>query len=70
MSIVLETELGRIRIPQGIQDEESFRRWIAAANLPEEVSVRFEGGEIRVELPPNGLPPSISVKRARMKGEF
>jgi hypothetical protein len=69
MSIVLETELGRIRIPAGIRDEESFRRWIAVANIPKEVSVRFEEGEVVVELPPNGLPPSIYVKRARLKGD-
>jgi hypothetical protein len=69
MRIVLETELGRIIIPLGIQDEDAFRSWIAVANLPAGVAARFEEGEVVVELPPNGLPPSPYVKLARLRND-
>jgi hypothetical protein len=60
MATVMSELYGKIRIPTGIVDEASFRRWVASDDVPKHVPIRFENGEVIVDLRPPGKPVSVS----------
>ena len=50
VDIVLATNHGHVVIPGWVQDEESFDRWTASVDFPDEVQVSFEAGEVVVRV--------------------
>jgi Uma2 family endonuclease len=68
-----------IRIPAGITDHESFRRWVRSADLSRDIKVSYLDGEIWIEAPdttgkglhiPAGITDHESFRRWARSGDI
>jgi hypothetical protein len=45
---------GTVHVPHWVVDEESCRRWSDSAEFPKHVPIRFDNGDVFVDLRPPG----------------
>ena len=55
---VVSPDHGAIHIPAWVVDEDSFRRWKTSDEFPRHVPIRFENGDVVVDLRPK-LPSRV-----------
>ena len=64
MSVLVESELGRIEVPVWVQDLSSFRRWVHSDDLPDRQPIHYINGHVWVDTSMEEFPSHNRMKTA------